>query len=92
MLPKSIHKERIEQNADVYDFELSEEDVKILDHLNDNFVSGEFICDMVVSYFFFMLGVTKAASLTFHFLMTSRLGSNRVQVNAAKRVPLARTT
>ncbi|KAG0359666.1 hypothetical protein BG005_000384 [Podila minutissima] len=40
VLPKSIHKERIEQNADVYDFELSEEDVKILDHLNDNFVSG----------------------------------------------------
>ncbi|KAF9402924.1 hypothetical protein BGZ94_004783, partial [Podila epigama] len=39
VLPKSAHKERIEQNADVYDFELSEADINILDHLNDNFVS-----------------------------------------------------
>ena len=30
-LPKSINKVRIEENADVYDFELSEEDMKSLD-------------------------------------------------------------
>ncbi|KAG0031177.1 hypothetical protein BGZ81_001670 [Podila clonocystis] len=36
VLPKSINKGHIEQNADVFDFELSEEDIKTLDHLNDN--------------------------------------------------------
>ncbi|KAG0336869.1 hypothetical protein BG000_006063 [Podila horticola] len=40
VLPKSGNKGRIEQNADVFDFELSEDDVNILDHLNDNYVSG----------------------------------------------------
>ncbi|KAG0337532.1 hypothetical protein BG004_007607 [Podila humilis] len=35
VLPKSSNKERIEQNADVYNFELADEDVNILDHLND---------------------------------------------------------
>lgn len=30
-LPKSVTKSRIEENADIYDFELSEEDMQRLD-------------------------------------------------------------
>jgi diketogulonate reductase-like aldo/keto reductase len=30
-LPKSVTKSRIEENADIYDFELSEEELKKLD-------------------------------------------------------------
>lgn len=51
VLPKSGNKGRIEQNADVFDFELSEDDVNILDHLNDNYVSGEFLFNVVRNYF-----------------------------------------
>jgi len=29
-LPKSVHKERIIQNADIFDFELSKEDMQIM--------------------------------------------------------------
>ena len=29
-LPKSVHKERIVQNADIFDFELSKEDMQIM--------------------------------------------------------------
>lgn len=33
-IPKSIRKERIQENADIFDFELSSEDVKLIDSLN----------------------------------------------------------
>src|SRR3989338_6563972 len=36
-IPKSIHKERIEENINVFDFELSEKDMVRLDGLNENF-------------------------------------------------------
>ncbi|KAF8934832.1 hypothetical protein CPC16_002026 [Podila verticillata] len=39
VIPKSSDKERIVQNADVFNFELSEDDMRILDNLNDNYVS-----------------------------------------------------
>jgi len=37
VLPKSANPGRIEQNADVFDFEISEEDMKTLDGLNEDF-------------------------------------------------------
>lgn len=36
-LPKSVHKERIEENINVFDFELSEDDMRAIDSLNENF-------------------------------------------------------
>ena len=34
VLPKSTHRERIEQNAKLFDFELSDEDMEALDALD----------------------------------------------------------
>lgn len=36
-LPKSVHKERIEENINVFDFELSQDDMNAIDSLNENF-------------------------------------------------------
>ena len=35
-IPKSINEERIKQNADIFDFELSQEDMEKIDALNNN--------------------------------------------------------
>lgn len=35
VLPKSVHKERISENADVFDFEISEKDMGLLDGFNE---------------------------------------------------------
>ncbi len=35
-IPKSIHKERIEENANIFDFELSPDDIRQMDALNRN--------------------------------------------------------
>jgi len=40
VIPKSVHKERIIENANVFDFTLDESDMKILDNLNDGFRSS----------------------------------------------------
>ncbi|MCR2823669.1 aldo/keto reductase [Lederbergia panacisoli] len=35
-IPKSVHKERIHENANIFDFTLSEDDMKVIDQLNKN--------------------------------------------------------
>ena len=35
-IPKSVHKERIEENINVFDFNIEEEEMKKLDSLNQN--------------------------------------------------------
>ncbi len=35
-IPKSVHKERIQSNADIFDFELSDEDIRRIDTLDKN--------------------------------------------------------
>ncbi len=40
VFPKSVHKERILQNADIFDFELSPEDMATIDAMNRNQRSG----------------------------------------------------
>ena len=37
VLPKSVHRERILENANVFDFEIADADMQILDSLNENF-------------------------------------------------------
>jgi methylglyoxal/glyoxal reductase len=37
VIPKSIRKQRIEENADVFDFEIAETDMQVLDKLDRNF-------------------------------------------------------
>ncbi|MGX7243436.1 aldo/keto reductase [Enterococcus quebecensis] len=36
VIPKSVHQDRIKQNIDVFDFELTEEDIKQINQLNKN--------------------------------------------------------
>ncbi|KAF8936760.1 aldo/keto reductase [Dissophora ornata] len=38
VIPKSAKKERIEQNADVFDFDLADGDMAMLDSMNENFI------------------------------------------------------
>jgi len=40
VIPKSVHQERIKQNFDVFDFELSTEDFKLINSLNKNERTG----------------------------------------------------
>ncbi|MDO4647866.1 MAG: aldo/keto reductase [Eubacteriales bacterium] len=40
VLPKSVHPERIRSNASIFDFEIEEEDMAILDTLNENYRSS----------------------------------------------------
>jgi len=39
VIPKSIHENRILENSQVFDFQLDEKDMKLLDSLNENFYS-----------------------------------------------------
>ena len=40
VLPKSTNPERINQNADVFDFEISNEDMSLLESFNENLITG----------------------------------------------------
>ncbi|NQU98882.1 aldo/keto reductase [Candidatus Woesearchaeota archaeon] len=37
VIPKSVHKKRIEENADIFDFEISSDDMKKMNSFNENF-------------------------------------------------------
>jgi diketogulonate reductase-like aldo/keto reductase len=37
VIPKSAHKERIEENANIFDFEISDDDMESIDSFNENF-------------------------------------------------------
>jgi diketogulonate reductase-like aldo/keto reductase len=41
VLPKSVKRERIEENADVGGFEIEEGDLRVLDGLDEGLVTGE---------------------------------------------------
>lgn len=41
VIPKSAKKERIQENANVFDCNLTDEDMTVLDSLNENFVCGK---------------------------------------------------
>ena len=36
VIPKSIHEDRIRENSQVFDLQLGQEDMKLLDSLNEN--------------------------------------------------------
>ena len=36
VIPKSIHEDRIQENSQVFDFQIRPEDMKLLDSLNEN--------------------------------------------------------
>lgn len=40
-IPKSVRAERIRENADIFDFELSPQDIEKIDHLNRNLMHGD---------------------------------------------------
>ena len=40
VIPKSVHEMRIKENADVFDFSLSIEDMKTLEGFNENLATG----------------------------------------------------
>lgn len=40
VIPKSINRDRINENANVFDFSISEEDMDYLDSLNENLITG----------------------------------------------------
>ena len=40
IFPKSVHKERILENRDVFDFELTQKDIQVLEELNENLVTS----------------------------------------------------
>jgi diketogulonate reductase-like aldo/keto reductase len=44
VLPKSVKRERIEENADVGGFEIEEGDLRVMDGLDEGLVTGEFFC------------------------------------------------
>jgi diketogulonate reductase-like aldo/keto reductase len=41
VIPKSVHDDRIIANAQIFDFEIEEEDMAILDSLNQDFHSSQ---------------------------------------------------
>lgn len=48
-LPKSVKKERIQQNADISGFNIDDTDMKAMDALDEYLVTGKPVCNSYVS-------------------------------------------
>lgn len=87
VLPKSSHKERIEQNSEVFDFDLADGDMDILDSLDEGYVSGKLL---YLSHWFYLF--LKSCHRLTHFpLLKFRLGSYRRTIGTIdiKNVPFS---
>lgn len=51
VIPKSTHKNRIEENFNIFDFELSDADMQIMHGLNNNYRLIDFIRDKDNKYY-----------------------------------------
>ena len=75
VLPKSVKRERIVENADVGGFEVSEEDVRRMEGLDEGLVTGESLLSfsfLFFSFLFWLLGIEDGGGVDVVFAETVR--------------------